>query len=161
MRFGAKDWGKFQRFLQLAAAESGQIVNYAAISKEAALSQPTVKAHYQLLEDMFIGFTVPAWTRSPRKQLLSTPRFFLFDFGLRHTAAGLAASPHTVLANPGPIFEQWVGIELWKRLQYLGKGQLYYMRTKDGAEVDFIIEHAGEIIPIEVKWTENPSSSDA
>ena len=156
-----RDWGKFQRFLQLAAAESGQIVNYAAISNEAALSQPTVKAHYQLLEDMFIGFTVPAWTRSPRKQLLSTPRFFLFDLGLRHTAAGLAASPHTVLANPGPIFEQWVGIELWKRLQYLGKGQLYYMRTKDGAEVDFIIEHAGEIIPIEVKWTENPSSSDA
>ena len=156
-----KDWGKFQRFLQLAAAESGQILNYAAISNEAALSQPTVKAHYQLLEDMFIGFTVPAWTRSPRKQLLSTPRFFLFDLGLRHSAAGLAASPHTVLANPGPVFEQWVGIELWKRLQYLGKGQLYYMRTKDGAEVDFIIEHAGEIIPIEVKWTENPSSSDA
>ncbi len=156
-----RDWGKFQRFLQLAAAESGQIVNYAAISSEAALSQPTVKAHYQLLEDMFIGFTIPAWTRSPRKQLLSTPRFCLFDLGLRHTAAGLSASPATVLANPGPIFEQWVGIELWKRLRYLGKGSLHYMRTKDGAEVDFIVEHAGELIPIEVKWTENPTASDA
>ncbi|MBE2282091.1 MAG: ATP-binding protein [Prosthecobacter sp.] len=156
-----RDWGKFQRFLQLAAAESGQIVNYAAISNEAALSQPTVKAHYQLLEDMFIGFTLPAWTRSPRKQLLSTPRFYLFDLGLRHAAAGLAASPQTVLSNPGPIFEQWVGIELWKRLRYLGKGNLFYMRTKDGAEVDFIVEHAGEIIPIEVKWTENPTASDA
>lgn len=156
-----RDWGKFQRFLQLAAAESGRIVNYAAISNEAALSQPTVKAHYQLLEDMFIGFTLPAWTRSPRKQLLSTPRFYLFDLGLRHAAAGLAASPQTVLSNPGPIFEQWVGIELWKRLSYLGKGNLFYMRTKDGSEVDFIIEHAGEITPIEVKWTENPTASDA
>jgi predicted AAA+ superfamily ATPase len=156
-----RDWGKFQRFLRLAAAESGQIVNYAAISNEAALSQPTVKAHYQLLEDMFIGFTIPAWTRSPRKQLLSTPRFYLFDLGLRHAAAGLTADPQTVLANPGPIFEQWVGIELWKRLSYLGKGQLYYMRTKDGAEVDFIIEQAGEIVPVEVKWTENPTVSDA
>ncbi|WP_461782421.1 ATP-binding protein [Prosthecobacter sp.] len=156
-----RDWGKFQRFLQLAAAESGQIVNYAAISNEAALSQPTVKAHYQLLEDLFIGFTLPAWTRSPRKQLLSTPRFYLFDLGLRHAAAGLSATPETVLSNPGPIFEQWVGIELWKRLRYLGKGNLYYMRTKDGAEVDYIIEHGGEIIPIEVKWTENPTTSDA
>jgi predicted AAA+ superfamily ATPase len=35
------------------------------------------------------------------------------------------------------------------------------MRTKDGAEVDYIIEHGGEIIPIEVKWTENPTTSDA
>jgi predicted AAA+ superfamily ATPase len=156
-----RDWGKFQRFLQLAAAESGQIINYAAISNEAALAQPTVKAHYQLLEDMFLGFTVPAWTRSPRKQLLSTPRFFLFDLGLRHAAAGLPASPQTVLSNPGPIFEQWVGIELWKRLCYLGKGQLYYMRTKDGAEVDFIIPQGSEVIPIEVKWTENPTPSDA
>lgn len=60
-----------------------------------------------------------------------------------------------------PIFEQWVGIELWKRLRYLGKGSLHYMRTKDGAEVDFIVEHAGELIPIEVKWTENPTASDA
>lgn len=156
-----RDWGKFQRFLQLAAAESGQIINYAAISSEAALSQPTVKAHYQLLEDMFLGFTIPAWTRSPRKQLLSTPRFFLFDLGLRHAAAGITANAHTVLANPGPIFEQWVGLELWKRLQYLGKGQLYYMRTKDGAEIDFILEHQGQIIPIEVKWTENPTAADA
>jgi predicted AAA+ superfamily ATPase len=156
-----RDWGKFQRFLQLAAAESGQIVNYAAISHEGALSQPTVKAHYQLLEDMFLGFTLPAWTRSARKQLLSTPRFYLFDLGVRHAAAGLTASAQTVLSNPGPVFEQWVGIELWKRLRYLGKGNLFYMRTKDGAEVDFIIEHGGEIIPIEVKWTENPTPSAA
>ena len=156
-----RDWGKFQRFLQLAAAESGQIVNYAAISNEAALSQPTVKAHYQLLEDMFLGFTIPAWTRSSRKQLLSTPRFFLFDLGLRHAAAGLPASEATVLANPGPIFEQWVGLELWKRLQYLGNGRLHYMRTKDGSEIDFIVERGSAIIPIEVKWTENPTSGDA
>lgn len=156
-----RDWGKFQRFLQLAAEESGQIVNYAAISNEAALSQPTVKAHYQLLEDMFLGFTIPAWTRSPRKQLLSTPRFYLFDLGLRHAAAGLTAGPQAVLSNPGPVFEQWVGLELWKRLRYLGKGGLFYMRTKDGAEVDFIVEHGGEVIPIEVKWTENPKLSDA
>jgi uncharacterized protein len=156
-----KDWGKFQRFVQLAAHESGQIINYTAISKDSALAQPTVKAHYQLMEDMFLGFSLPAWTQSPRKQLLSTPRFFMFDLGLRHAAAGLEAGPNTVLANPGPIFEQWVGIELWKRLQYLGRGRLSYMRSKDGAEVDFILEYEDWVTPIEVKWTENPTASDA
>jgi predicted AAA+ superfamily ATPase len=156
-----KDWGAFLRFLRLAAAESGQILNYAAISNETGVSQPTVKSHYQLLEDMFIGFHVPAWSASPRKHLLSTPRFLLFDLGLRHVAAGLMPSREVVRANPGPLFEQWVGIELWKRLQYLGGGTLHYLRTKDGSEVDFIIASEGKLIPIEVKWTENPRLSDA
>lgn len=156
-----KDWAAFLRFLQLAAHESGQMINYAAISRESGVSQPTVKAYYQLLEDMFVGFSIPAWTRSPRKGVLSTPRFFLFDLGVRHAAANLQVSRSTVMANPGPVFEQWVGIELWKRLQYLGRGSLHYLRTKDGAEVDYIVERNGVITAIEVKWTANPSSTDA
>jgi predicted AAA+ superfamily ATPase len=156
-----KDWGAFVRFLQLAAAESGQIVNFAAISQESGVSQPTVKSHYQLLEDMFLGFRVAGFSRSPRKALLSTPRFFFFDLGVRHAAAGLTPRPDVVKANPGAFFEQWVGIELWKRLQYLGEGKLYHLRTKDGAEVDFIIERGDALTPIEVKWSENPSARDA
>ena len=156
-----KDWAAFSRFLTLAASESGQIVNYAKISKNTGISQPTVKSHYQLLEDMFIAFRLPAFSRSQRKNLLSTDRFFFFDLGVRHAAAELPLQPGTVLANPGPVFEQWVGIELWKRLKYLGAGRLHYFRTKGGAEVDFIIEHESALTPVEVKWTENPTIQDA
>jgi len=156
-----KDWGAFVRFLQLAAAESGQILNYANISQESGISQPTVKSHYQLLEDMFVGIRIPAYSKSPRKNLLSTPKFLFFDLGVRHAAAGLNPSAETVKANPGLIFEQWVGIELWQRLQYLGEGKLYHQRSRDGAEVDFIIEHASGLTPIEVKWTEHPTVNDA
>ncbi|MBI3866907.1 MAG: ATP-binding protein [Verrucomicrobia bacterium] len=156
-----RDWGAFVRFLQLAAAESGQILNYANISQEAGISQPTVKGYYQLLEDMFVGVRVSAYAKSPRKNLLATPKFLFFDLGVRHAAAGLNPSPDLVKANPGAVFEQWVGIELWNRLQYLGGGKLYHQRTRDGAEVDFIIEQRGRLTPIEVKWTENPSVSDA
>lgn len=156
-----KNWGAFVRFLQLAAAESGQILNYANISQEAGISQPTVKVYYQLLEDMFIGVSVPAYAKSPRKNLLSTPKFLFFDLGVRNAAAGLNPSPDVVRANPGSLFEQWVGLELWKRLQYQGDGHLYHQRSKDGAEVDFIIERRGKLTPIEVKWTENPTLNDA
>jgi len=54
-----------------------------------------------------------------------------------------------------------VGIELWKRLQYLGGGRLHYLRSKAGAEVDFIIARDGRYTPIEVKWTERPALGDA
>jgi predicted AAA+ superfamily ATPase len=156
-----KDWGAFVRFMQLAAAESGQLVNFAAISQESGVSQPTVKSYYQLLEDMFVGVRIPAFSRSPRKHLLSTPKFLFFDLGVRHAAAGLTVSPEVVKVNPGPFFEQWVGLELWKRLQYLEQGRLYHLRTKDGAEVDFILERGNTLTPIEVKWTENPTRHDA
>ncbi len=156
-----KDWAAFSRFLHLAAAESGQMLNYAKISKDAGVTLPTVKSYYQLLEDMFMGFRVTAFSGSPRKSLLSTERFGFFDVGVRHAAADLPLQTATVRANPGPVFEQWVGIELWKRLKYLGTGKLHYLRTKAGAEVDFIIEREGRLTPIEVKWTDNPSVADA
>jgi predicted AAA+ superfamily ATPase len=155
-----KDWGAFVNFLRLAARESGQLVNFAAISREVGLSQPTVKSYYQLLQDMFIGFQVSAYSRSPRKNLLSTPRFFFFDLGIRHAASGVTPDRNIVQADPGKYFEQWVGIEIWKRLQYRGEGELYHLRTKDGAEVDFIVEIRKEIIPMEVKWTKAPSLRD-
>ena len=156
-----KNWPAFARFLQLAAAEAGQMINYAGISREAGVSLPTVKTYYQLLEDMFIGFRVTAFSGSPRKSLLSTERFCFFDVGVRNAAAELPLETAAARANPGPLFEQWVGIELWKRVQYLGGGKLHYLRTKAGAEVDFIIARGGRLIPIEVKWTEHPTPGDA
>jgi predicted AAA+ superfamily ATPase len=156
-----KNWPAFARFLQLAAAEAGKMTNYAAVSRQAGVSLPTVKTYYQLLEDMFIGFRVAAFSDSTRRSLLSTERFYFFDLGVRNAAADLPLEAAAIRANPGPLFEQWVGIELWKRLQYLGSGRLLYLRTKAGAEVDFIIARGGRLTPVEVKWTERPSLADA
>ena len=95
------------------------------------------------------------------KSLLSTERFSFFDVGVGNAAAELPLEAAAVRANPGPVFEQWVGIELWKRLQYLGSGRLHYLRTKAGAEVDYIVARAGRLVPVEVKWTERPTGADA
>ncbi|MFZ4616007.1 MAG: ATP-binding protein [Rectinemataceae bacterium] len=156
-----RDYGLFLRFLRFAAAESGGILNLQALSRESGLSAPTIRAHYQLLEDMFLGYTIPAFSGSPRKSALSSPRFLFFDLGMRNAAARLHLDMDTVRANPGPLFKQWVGGEIYKRLRYKGSGTLSYFRTSAGAEVDFIIEDEGSIYPIEVKWTERPTLSDA
>jgi predicted AAA+ superfamily ATPase len=155
-----KDWAAFARFLRLAAAQAGQMINYASISREAGVSLPTVKSHYQLLEDMFVGVRVTAFSGSPRKSLLSTERFLFFDIGVRNAAAEMPLQVAALRASPGPLFEQWVGIELWKRLQYLGSGKLHYLRSKAGAEVDFIVARGTKLVPVEVKWTERPSDHD-
>ena len=156
-----KDWGIFINFLRLAARESGNMINYADISRNVGISIPTVKSHYQLLEDMFIGFRISAFSGSYRKTVLSTPRFLFFDIGVRHAAAGIPPGKGAVAADPGRVFEQWVGMELHRRLDYSRKGELSYLRTKAGAEIDYILSFENNIIPIEVKWTENPSRKDA
>jgi predicted AAA+ superfamily ATPase len=80
---------------------------------------------------------------------------------VRNAAAEFPLEPAAVRADPGPLFEQWVGTELWKRLQYLGAGKLHYQRSKAGAEVDFIVSRGGRLTPIEVKWTDRPTLADA
>jgi predicted AAA+ superfamily ATPase len=156
-----RDHGVFLRFLRFAATESGGILNLQSISKESGLSGPTIRSHYQILEDMFLGFMIPAFSGSPRKTALSSPRFFFFDLGIRNAAAGLDLTMDGVRANPGHLFEHWVGGELYKKLRYKGSGALSYFRTSSGIEVDFIIEDSGFLYPIEVKWTERPDLSDA
>ncbi|MCE1195329.1 ATP-binding protein [bacterium] len=156
-----KDWGQFLRFLKFAAGGSGEIVNFSSISRESGVGASTVKQYYQLLEDMFVGFTVGAFSGSSRKSALSSPRFFIFDNGVRNAAAGLPLTIDTVNADPGLLFEHWVGCQLWRILSYDGAGRLSYYRTSDGAEVDFVIERDDEVLPIEVKWTDHPSMRDA
>jgi predicted AAA+ superfamily ATPase len=156
-----KDWGRFLRFLSFAAAESGGIVNVSAVSRETGIASATIKSYYQLLEDMFIGFTVKAFSGSPRKSALSSPRFFFFDLGVRNAAAGIPLAKDSVNANPGPLFVQWVGLQLQRKISYGSPASLSYFRTSDGAEIDFILERGNELIPIEVKWTENPTVKDA
>lgn len=156
-----EDWGAFVNFLRLAASESGRMLNYAAISQQIGIALPTVKSHYRLLDDMFLGFTLPAFARSPRKNLLSTPRFFFVDAGLCHAARGLNPSRDIVQVDPGRFFEQWVIAELWKRSRYLHDAELSYLCTKDGAEIDVIVEQAERLTPVEVKWTARPSRKDA
>ena len=157
-----RDWGGFVNFLRLAARESGNVVNYANISREVGLSVATIKSHYQLLEDMFVGVHIPAYSGSARKALLSTPRFVLFDLGIRHAASGARPGVDLVRADPGRYFEQWVVLELWKRLQYLGAGRLSFYRTRGGAEIDVMVERPdGEVVPVEVKWTQRPAPGDA
>ncbi len=68
-----------------------------------------------------------------------------------------------MLATEGPrLFEQWVGLELLYRANYLAAGHgVSFWRSASGAEVDFVWQSPREDVPIEVKWTTRPAPSDA
>lgn len=158
----ARDLGAFAVFLKLAAVESGGQVNLARLSQESGVAASSLKNYYQVLEETFAGFWMRAYGRRGRKRLLSTPRFFFFDTGVRNAAADIPPS-RAILQSEGPgLLEQWVGLELFYRAAYLGTGHdVTFWRTASGAEVDFVWQSPREDVPIEVKWTARPRPSDA
>jgi uncharacterized protein len=144
--------GGFSRFLELAASQFGELVSYTAIGRECRVPTRTVQSYYEILEDTLIGLRLPAWSKSPRKRLVSHPKFYLFDLGVTNSLnRQLTAPPDPV--RTGRLFEQWIILETHRMLNYLrGEAGLHFWRTNHGAEVDLIIEKYGRpVAAFEIK----------
>lgn len=157
-----RDIGPFLSFLRLSALESGQVMNLVKLSKESGIAASTIKTYYQVLVDTFLGHWMPAYGHPSRKRVLTTPRFYWFDLGVRNAAAQLPATRELVLSQGGPLLEHWVAQELIARADLMGRGhRVSFWRTVDGVEVDFVFEGPRNDVPIEVKWTTRPGPDDA
>jgi predicted AAA+ superfamily ATPase len=155
-----RNLGDFARFLELAASESGGIVNLRKLSQEIGVSHTTIGAYYQILLDCLIAERIEPLTQSKtRKKLTKSEKYLFFDAGVRRLAAheGTKLSRDTM----GRIFEQFIGLELLRNAHIRGKGaRIRFWRDPDGPEVDWVIDEEGVYTPLEVKLTENPSQSD-
>jgi len=154
--------GPFARFLELAALESGNIMNLTGLSQQSGIAVATLRTFYQVLVDTFVGYWLMPFSARSRKRLLTTPKFYFFDTGVRNTLARIPLSKDVLRLQAGTLFEQCVVTELWHRCNYLGREyRLSFWRTVSGAEVDLILETPEDVIPIEIKWTAFPQTIDA
>lgn len=151
----------FARFLQLAAETSSQEVNLTALSQEVSTTVSTIKAYYQILEDTLIGFYLPPWKKTVRKQLAGSPKFYLFDTGVTNALRENLTDIPTGTVY-GALFEQWVVQEVRALTHYLGfEGSLYYWKARGGNEVDLILSRGSKpILAVEIKSTDRPSKRD-
>lgn len=153
--------GSFSRFLELAAAESGTNPNLTKLSNESGVSAPAIKEFYRVLEDTLIIERVDPFLRNSRKRILSSPRYYFFDVGVRNALARLPLSRELINAQKGILFEHAVILEIKRRIRALGKDyKVYYWRTSGGAEVDCVIDLGNEVIPIEIKSSKTVSLSE-
>jgi len=148
--------GPFSQFLDIAAVNDGETVNFSNIARECSVSVKTVQQYYQILEDTFLAFKLAPWRRSVRKRLVAQPKYYCFDTGITN------ALTHnlTEQLNPrvrGRRFEQFVINQIqafihYQRLDY----QLFFWRTNHGAEVDLLICRGDNILcAIEIKSSAN------
>lgn len=155
-----RNLGSFARFLELAASESGGIINLRKLSQEIGVSHTTIGSYYQILEDCLIAERIEPLTKSKtRKKLTKSEKYLFFDLGVRRFAAREGTKlPRDTM---GHIFEQFIGLELLRTAHIKGHGcKIRFWRDPNGPEVDWVIDEEGEYTPLEVKWTENPLMGD-
>lgn len=146
----------FSRFLQVAAACNGLLINYTNISNDARVPASTVQEYFQILRDTLIGFDIPAWKKSQKRKPITTSKFYFFDIGvvryLQNRSILQERSPEF-----GDAFETYLAHELKAFVDYNNLGGLYYWRSKSGYKVDFVIDDS---IAVEVKAKNNVSQRD-
>ena len=139
-----KDITKFNRLLEMLAAQSGNLLNVSELSNSCGLAYQTIERYLFLLEQTYIIRRVRPFSRNMRSELTKTPKVFFYDTGLMQML-WLKRLQKELL---GAVFETSLFAELVK--QY-GTDHVFYWRTQDKKEINFVIKRPGGPLPVEVK----------
>lgn len=143
----------FQRFVELCAGRTAQVVNYSTLAADAGISQPTAKSWLSVLEASFLVYRVPPYHANTRKRVIRSPRMHLYDTGLACWLLGIR-TPQQLRSHPlrGPLFETWVASEILKhRMNRAEPTGLSFYRDASGIEADLIVQRSRSTAVVEVK----------
>ena len=138
---------EFINLVKIIANQIGSLVKFSELSSTLGLSIKTLKEYLWYLERTFIIFRLSPYFKNIRKEITKSPIFYFYDLGLRN----FASADFGRLKDKGFIFQNFVFNILREKIKDTPT-RIYFWRTKDKAEVDFIIDLGKEIIPIEVKY---------
>ena len=132
----------FRQFLEVAAQSNGKIVNHANIARDVGTDPKTVASYFSILEDTLVGFLLPPFHRSIRKQQRTNPKFYYFDPGVRRSLDRTLGVPlHPGTYEYGRAFEHFVITQILHLSRYRHPDwRLSYLQTRSGAEIDLVIE---------------------
>lgn len=135
---------KFNKLLQILANQSGQLVNLTELANTAKISRQTIEDYLFILQNTYIIHLVHPYSKNIRSELFKMPKIFFIDTGLMNML-GKKYLPDEI---SGISFETALFSELVKTI---GKQNIYYWRTIDKKEIDFIILKKQHPIPVEIK----------
>ncbi len=129
----------YSEFLNIAALSDAELVNFSTIARDCGVSSHTIQGYFQILEDTLLGRWLPAYTKRPKRRVISAPKFYFADVGVVNFLARRGElRPGSELY--GKAFENWVFHELCASNAYREAfAGLSYWRLASGIEVDFIV----------------------
>lgn len=135
------------KFLSL---QISNLISYNKLCSSSGLTYLEVKKHLNILKETFIINLAHPYYRNKRLELVKNPKIYFVDFGFRNKIIE-NFSPAENRTDLGNLVENFVFNALTQRAFYFGR--VNFWRTKSQAEVDFVVEKEGEIIPIEAKFS--------
>ncbi len=147
---------EYQKFLSLLAYRSAQILNRSGLARDCGVPYTTAGHFFDLLLATFQIFLIEPYYKNIGKRLIKAPKLMWNDTGLAMHLQGLNSWQDACRLGRDSFFaENKIAIELKTCLStYEPQAKLFYWRTSAGAEIDFVIERSGQLIPIELKWRE-------
>ena len=134
------DETKMYKLLKALSLQIGNVVVYSELSKLIGVNSPQLKEYLSVFEKAFLTKTISPFFTNKQLEIVKNPEIFFFDMGLRN-AIIKNFLPLEDRGDKEVMLENFVFRELVER-------DVKYYRTKNGAEVDFIIDDS---IPIEIK----------
>ena len=142
------------RLLAVVASRTGNLLNFADLSRNLGLPQTTLKRYFALLEMTFLVQLLRPWSGNLGQRIIRTPKAYLNDTGLLAHLLGLTLDRLEMdPALAGGVLENFVLMELRKQSTWSEtQPQFFYWRTASGQEVDIVLEDsAGRLVGVEVK----------
>jgi uncharacterized protein len=134
---------------RLIAAQSGNLTNISELSSTLGISKPTVQNYLWYFQKTYIVKKVPPFHANIRKEITKSPVFYFSDIGLKNFGTGDFG--HISSGRLGHLFENLALNIMSEKLEH-SSSEINFWRTKDGAEVDFIIKTGTSPLPVEIKY---------
>ncbi len=140
----------FNRLIKILSSQIGGLINYSELSSTLNISFQTVKKYIWYAQKIFLVDILSPYVQNVRKEITKSPIPYFWDLGFRNYALGIFGHLNSP-SELGFVFQNFVFLLLKTHIK-LSLTNLHFWRTKDKAEVDFILETGKKVIPIEVKF---------
>jgi hypothetical protein len=145
---------KYNRFVSMLSSLSGTIINRSQVGRSLDISEKSIRDYLEIAEGSFVWRNIPSYERSVSKSVVKMPKGNFRDSGLANFIQGISSRDQLLnYPNVGAGFEAFICEEIIKGVQATNtvNWNYYYFRTKNGAEIDMILEGPFGILPIEIK----------
>ncbi|MCC5940643.1 MAG: ATP-binding protein [Balneolaceae bacterium] len=146
-----------QKLVQAISYQVGQEVVYKEIGDLISLDPKTVSHYIDILEQAFVVFRLPAFSKNLRNEIKKNKKIYFFDNGVRNAVIH-DYDPFVNRTDKGALWENFLISERLKQLKYARrKAGMFFWRTKQQQEVDYVEVRGKEISGYEFKW--NPKKN--
>jgi len=153
--FPRLDIVKYRRFVQMLAALNGTIINRSQVGRSLDISEKSIRDYLEIAAGSYVWRNLPSYAASFSKSTTKMPKGNFRDSGLANFIQNVN-SREELLCQPsvGAAFEAFVIEEIIKGVEALNVTNWHYnyFRTKNGAEIDLILEGPFNLLPIEIKF---------